>query len=198
VVQHGAKQGTRAHFLIQPGWHNSGAHHWQTLWEQELGPDATRVPQRDWNLPDRAAWTQTLEDSIRRAPRPVVVLAHSVGCLAALTALARTPTAAAVLVAPADAERPGAPPAVESFNPIPMERMPLPLLVVASDNDPYCSLDRARAFAGAWQAELEIVREGGHLNEEAGFGPWPDGKLMVMQWLARHSLLWPDREADGA
>jgi hypothetical protein len=194
VIQPQADVDTGAHFLIQPGWQNSGPHHWQTLWEAQLGHAATRVPQQDWMVPECTAWAEVLVQTIRRTPSPVVILAHSIGCMATVFAIATVPVAAVVLVAPADAERASAPGALHTFTPIPMEPLAIPALLVASNSDPYCTLDRARDFAQAWKADLEIVTGGGHINADAGFGPWPDGWLMVDRWLSRHGLGWPKSE----
>ncbi len=76
-----------------------------------------------------------------------------------------------------------------------MKPLASPALLIASDNDPYCTIDRAQAFAQAWKADIEIVTGGGHINADAGFGPWPDGWLMVGDWLRRHGLGWPESEA---
>ena len=181
-------------FLIQPGWQNSGPHHWQTLWEMRLGGAAKRIVQQDWMIPDRDTWVRTIEQTILQAAHPVIVLAHSVGCMATVFALERAKVAAVVLVAPADTERPGAPEPLQSFSPIPMQRLTAPALVVASDDDPYCSLARARAFAQAWKADLEVIPGGGHINGESGFGPWPEGWRMIGQWMERHDLAWPNSE----
>ena len=159
---------------------------------------ATRVPQQDWMIPDRTGWVAALEQTIRRTSPPVVILAHSIGCMATIFAIATAPVAAVVLVAPADAERPSAPTALHTFTPIPMKPLATPVLVVASDSDPYCTLDRAEAFAQAWKADLEIVTDGGHINAEAGFGAWPDGWWMVGAWLRRHGLGWPESERANA
>jgi predicted alpha/beta hydrolase family esterase len=192
VIQPQTDTETGVHFLIQPGWQNSGPHHWQTLWETRLGHAAVRVPQQNWLVPERVAWAKALEQAIRRTPPPVVILAHSIGCMATIFAIAEAPVAAVVLVAPADAERSDAPGALHTFTPIPMKLLATPALVVASDNDPYCTLDRAEAFAQAWKADLEIVTDGGHMNADAGFGPWPDGWWMVGEWLRHHRLGWPE------
>ncbi|MDQ1453177.1 MAG: serine hydrolase [Acidobacteriaceae bacterium] len=186
------------HFLIQPGWQNSGPHHWQSLWEGQLGHAAQRVPQQDWTVPESNAWTSVLEQTIRRTAPPVIILAHSIGCMATVFAIMKAPVAAVVLVAPADAERSNAPGALHTFTPIPMEPLATPALLVASDSDPYCTLDRAEAFAQAWKADLEIVTGGGHINADAGFGPWSDGWLMVGTWLRRHGLGWPKSESTDA
>jgi len=112
VVQPEADAEIRTHFLIQPGWQNSGPHHWQTVWQDQLGKAATRVPQQDWLVPERTAWANILEGTIRRTPAPVVILAHSIGCIATTFAIRVAPVAAVVLVAPADAERSNAPEAL--------------------------------------------------------------------------------------
>jgi predicted alpha/beta hydrolase family esterase len=154
-----------------------------------------RVPQLDWMVPECTAWAGALERTILQAPQPVVVLAHSIGCMATIFAMTKAPIAAAVLVAPADAERSDAPGALHTFTPIPMKPLASPALLIASDSDPYCAIDRAQAFAQAWKADMEIVTGGGHINADAGFGPWPEGWLMVGEWLCRHGLGWPESEA---
>jgi uncharacterized protein len=194
VIQPQADAEIRAHFLIQPVWQNSGPHHWQTLWEAQLGHAAVRVPQQDWLVPERTAWVSAMEQTIRHTPSPVVILAHSIGCMATIFAIAEVPVAAVVLVAPADTERSDAPGALHTFTPIPMKPLATPALVIASDSDAYCTLDRAEAFAQAWKADLEIVTGGGHINADAGFGPWPDGWWMVGEWLRHHGLAWPGSE----
>jgi uncharacterized protein len=149
-------------------------------------------------VPECTAWARTLERTIRRTPSPVVILAHSIGCMATIFAIAAAAVAALVLVAPADAERSDAPGALHTFTPIPMGPLATPALLVASDSDPYCTLERAEAFAQAWRADLEIVTGGGHINADAGFGSWPDGWLMVGAWLRRHGLGWPENEGTHA
>jgi uncharacterized protein len=198
VIQPQADAESRTHFLIQPGWQNSGPHHWQTLWQGQLGKAATRVPQEDWLVPERFAWVKTLKQTISRTPAPVVILAHSIGCMTTIFAMQAAPVAAVVLVAPADAERPNAPGALHTFTPIAMEPLATPALLVASDSDPYCTLERAQGFAQGWKADLEIVNGGGHINADAGFGPWPDGWAMVGAWLRRHGLGWPKDESTYA
>ncbi len=121
VIQPQRVTQNKTHFLIQPGWQNSGPHHWQTLWEARLGDAAMRVPQLDWMVPECTAWAGLLERTILQAPQPVVVLAHSIGCMATIFAMAKAPVAAAVLVAPADAERSGAPGALQHLHAHPDE-----------------------------------------------------------------------------
>lgn len=144
-------------------------------------------------MPQRDAWVPALIDAIQNHA-PAIVLAHSIGSIATAFAMREAPVAAAVLVAPADPEREGAPEALRSFAPVPLQPLPAPALVIASDNDPYCTLERARAFATSWRADFEVIAGGGHINADAGFGEWPEGWQMVGQWLRHHGLTWPETE----
>ena len=99
--------------LTVPGLGGSGPSHWQTLWEQAR-PDTVRVELGMWNTPHRNAWVTRLDEAIRRAEAPVVLAAHSLGCLAVAWWAQLSPqpygwpVAGALLVAPADADRQGA------------------------------------------------------------------------------------------
>ncbi|MGI8771724.1 MAG: RBBP9/YdeN family alpha/beta hydrolase [Acidobacteriaceae bacterium] len=177
--------------LMQPGWQNSGPQHWQTLWERRLGSAASRVEQRDWFHPDKEEWLAALKAYVVAEERPAVILAHSMGCIATAMLLAnggmeKSRIAAAVLVAPADTERPGEEAALSNFAPIPNCALGVPTLVIASSDDPYCPVERARAFVDAWQADLHILANAGHINAESGFGPWPDGWQLVEAWIRQH------------
>jgi len=167
--------------LIIPGLGGSGQHHWQSHWEQTL-PNARRVEQADWDRPELSAWMERLENAVAAVPGAVLV-AHSLGCaLVAHLALRRPdlPVGAALLVAPADVDSARhTPEHVRSFAPLPGKRLPFRSVVVASRNDPYIAIDRARALAGAWGAIFVDVGASGHINTEAGFGPWPAGEDLL-------------------
>ena len=68
---------------------------------------------------------------------------------------------------------------------MPMHRLHFPSLLVASRNDAYCSVARAKAFASAWGSELAWVGEAGHINADAGFGAWPAGERLLLDFCAR-------------
>ncbi len=94
---------------------------------------------------------------------------------------------AALLVAPADIEQPDSNPDLRNFAPIPLAPLPFPSLVVASDNDPYCEVARAREFARSWGSEFVNIGHAGHINTDAGFGEWPEGESLLRR-LAGASL----------
>jgi uncharacterized protein len=174
--------------LILPGLGGSGPNHWQTRWER-LYPRHRRVVQRDWDHPDREDWLATLEAALDAAGEPVALVAHSLGCALVAHAAPR-PFAARVravfLVAPADVDSPICTPAeTHVFAPMPRERLPFPATVVASETDPYVTLERARGFAEAWGAELVDAGPRGHLNADSGLGDWPAGRAIFEALLAR-------------
>jgi predicted alpha/beta hydrolase family esterase len=171
--------------LIVPGWKDSGPDHWQSGWQLRLG--AERVRQASWDAPSRHSWVQGLLRAIAQIDRPVLLIAHSLGCITiahwARTApgifLSRRVVRGALLVAPADVERTDAAPALRDFAPVPMRPLPFPATVVASDTDPYCSLGRATALASAWGATLHRLGDAGHINASSGHCTWADGLALL-------------------
>jgi predicted alpha/beta hydrolase family esterase len=176
--------------LIVPGWGGSGPSHWQTYWEHEL-PYATRLEVPDWHVPRRSDWLRALDDAIRRAAAPPIVIAHSLGCVAfaSWAASAARPVRGALLVAPADVDRADAPLFLREFAPVPRTRLPFFARVIASDDDPYATLPRARQIAADWGADLTVLQRAGHINAEAGFGPWREGRAWLTELTGTVSLL---------
>jgi uncharacterized protein len=170
--------------LVVPGWGDSGPDHWQTLWEQG-NPRFRRVVQRDWHYPIRAEWVETLAREIRATAEPAVAVAHSLGCIAVAhcAQAGPLPLRGALLVAPPDVEHPDFPPVMEGFAPIPRARLPFPSLVVASRNDPFADFERSRALADAWGSRFVDAGHSGHLNADAGFGPWALGERLLAELL---------------
>ena len=172
--------------LTLPGWQNSGSGHWMTLWEARH-PDWRRVEQADWEWPRRSDWIAALDAAALRTRGPLVLVAHSLGCLTVAHWAATTTDAVrirhALLVAPPDIERDDLPAALSDFAPAPWTPLPFASTLVASRNDPYCRIERARAFATAWGSEFVALGDCGHINVDAGFGPWPDGLARLQQVL---------------
>ncbi|MCA0213260.1 MAG: alpha/beta hydrolase [Proteobacteria bacterium] len=170
-----------ATFIIVPGWRDSGPGHWQSLWAERLA-GARRVVQDDWISPTRDAWVDSLARQISQAPGPVVIAAHSLGCIATahLPPDAARRIQGALLVAPADPERRAV---LTDFAPVPFARLPYRSIVVGSSNDPYCPVRLAGAYARAWGSEFVRLQGAGHINVESGHGEWPLG-LALLQSLA--------------
>ncbi|WP_112664526.1 RBBP9/YdeN family alpha/beta hydrolase [Microvirga flavescens] len=174
--------------LIIPGYSNSGPDHWQSRWERQLST-ARRIEQDDWDAPDRQAWIERIAREVKKAKRPVVLVAHSLGTLAVAHAaplLAGTNVKGAFLVGMPDAEHPDFPSAADrAFAPVPRDPLPFPSVLIASRNDPYCSYATAEDHAYAWGSALIDAGESGHLNTESGHGPWPEGLMRFAGFLKR-------------
>jgi predicted alpha/beta hydrolase family esterase len=65
-----------------------------------------------------------------------------------------------------------------------MQPLPFPSLLLAADDDPYCTPARAKAFALAWGSNFVDVGQAGHIADQSGHGPWPDGLLRFGRFLA--------------
>lgn len=102
------------------------------------------------------------------------VLCHSLACTLWFHHAARrpAPVARALLVAP---PAPFADPGVQGFFPVPFDAEAVraaaaETLLVCADDDPYAPGGADRVFPGL---PTERIPDGGHLNTDAGFGPWP-------------------------
>ena len=172
--------------LIVPGWRDSGPGHWQSLWAESI-EGTVRVEQDNWISPTRSAWVSRIAETIQAQDGPVVLVAHSLGCIASThlppDAVARIQ--GALLVAPADPERRA--PLVD-FAPVPSQILPYRSVVVASSNDPYCPVRTAGAYARSWGSEFVRLQNAGHINIDSGFGAWPLG-LALLQSLVETPLV---------
>jgi hypothetical protein len=166
--------------LIIPGLHNSGPDHWQSHFERELD-GCTRVEQSDWITPLCSDWIRALDAAIQQHGNRVVLAAHGLGCatVAHWATRYKREIAGALLVAPSDVEAPSYPSGTRGFTPMPLDRLPFSTIVVASRNDSYLTFERAQFFASCWGSELEDAGNAGHLNTDAGYGPWPQGQELV-------------------
>ena len=169
--------------LNVPGYTNSGPSHWQTLWERSDPTHFRRVEQADWEHPDPEQWCDALVAAVARAPEPrILLVGHSLGAVTIARA-ARTihdrRVGGALLVAPCDVDRPDALAPLVPFAPMPRDPLPWPAILVASTDDPYLSVDRARDLAHSWTARLEVMEAAGHINTASGHGPFAVGE----RWL---------------
>jgi predicted alpha/beta hydrolase family esterase len=172
--------------VIIPGWRDSGPGHWQSLWADRI-QGAVRVQQDDWISPVRSAWVRSIAQTILAQPGEVVVVAHSLGCIATthLPPEAVERIQGALLVAPADPERRAA---LADFAPVPYQRLAYRSVLVASSNDPYCPVRLAGAYARAWDSELVRIQDGGHINLESGHGDWPLGLALLQSLVGAQGL----------
>jgi predicted alpha/beta hydrolase family esterase len=167
--------------LLVPGWRNSGPDHWQSRWQQ-LRPMFARVDFGEWHHPDPEAWTAALRHAVLACPRPPLLIAHSLGCLATANLLALPnppPIAGVFLVAPPNPAQAGGPLELLPFVPPARSHFSVPGLVVISSNDAYAEETYSLELAQAWGLEVVQLGACGHINEESGHGDWPQGLALL-------------------
>ncbi|KQP01584.1 RBBP9/YdeN family alpha/beta hydrolase [Leifsonia sp. Leaf264] len=178
--------------VIVPGIDGSGDRHWQTLW-QRADAGMVRIELASWSEPDLEDWIAALDDAEARARAVdpgsgILVVAHSLGCLAAVEWLGRGHGAGvvgAVLVAPPDEAIAVFPERCPSFIGIARHPPSVPLLLIASSDDPFCSTDATARLAERWSAELVVAGDLGHINSDSALGTWADGRRLVDDFAGR-------------
>lgn len=173
--------------VIVPGWRDSGPGHWQSLWTARYAR-AVRVQQDDWISPTRVAWLHSITRTILNQRGPVVIAAHSLGCIATveLPPEAQARIQGALLVAPADPERRSV---LVDFAPVPAQRLPYRSILVASSNDPFCPVRLAGAYARGWGSEFVRLPDAGHINIDSGHGHWPLGMALLQSLVGEDAMV---------
>lgn len=136
-----------------------------------------------------------LEAAVAVAPQPVLLVAHSGGCVLVAHWARRSHqldrVAGALLATPPTFDRP-LPPAYPTLAaldaagwlPVPRAKLPFRSLVGASRNDPLGDYEAVCALAQDWGSEVQDLGPVGHLNPASGFGPWPQATELIGRLLA--------------
>ncbi len=161
--------------------------HWQTLLEAKL-PKVTTVPRMTHDKLSCAAWVAELDRTLATITGPVVLIAHSAGCMITVhwAKRYRRRIKGALLAAPPDFESPlpegyPAQQVLQDNGWLPTPRLPLPFptTVAASTNDPLGRYDRVAELAATWGSRLVNVGAVGHLNPASGYGEWPRAEAFI-------------------
>jgi predicted alpha/beta hydrolase family esterase len=176
--------------LFVPGLRDHVDDHWQTHAQKKI-PGARCVAPLEHDKLSRDARVEALQAALADIAGPVVLAAHSAGCMIVVQwaqNYRRADIVGALLAAPADVESPmpsGYPTADQlaaaGWTPIPRQPLPFPSIVAASTNDPLCSFARAEDFARAWGSRFIDVGAVGHINPPAGFGEWQQGEDLIRE-----------------
>jgi serine hydrolase len=172
----------RPAYLILHGYQGSGPGHWQTWLAGRLRSLDATVAYPD--LPDAEApqlrsWLEALEGELDALATPPVVLCHSLACLLWLHHAAAGGKRAERVLLVAPPSLAGAPEALASFIPAPLDAAALAgsapegARLVHSDNDPFCPEGAAALYARPLGVPADLLPGRGHLNPDAGLGPWP-------------------------
>ena len=169
-------------FLIVHGLGGSGPDHWQTWLAGKLRDHGEKVAYPDLPEPDEpslGAWLRELEREVHaHEPSELVVACHSLGAVTWLHLAAKAERKLAervLLVAPPSA---GAGVAeIGEFFPAPFDPDAVgraagsTRLVCADSGDPY--RPEAPDLFEPLGVPVDVIAGGGHLNTDAGYGPWP-------------------------
>jgi predicted alpha/beta hydrolase family esterase len=174
-------------FLILHGYAGSGPGHWQTWLADRLARAGERVaypelPEPD--APELPAWRSALEAELRALPDEPIVVCHSLSCILWLhhtAAAVREGGRAERVLLVAPPSRTGVPDALASFFPVPVVEPMGNARLVCSDNDPYCPEGAAGLYGEPLRIPVDLLLGRGHLNPEAGYGPWPSVEAWCVQ-----------------
>ena len=177
--------------LIVPGLRDHVEGHWQTLLAADLmlaGRPVVSMPAMGREDLDCAARIAEIEAAVQAIAGPVIIVAHSGGCIMVAHWAQQTTRAVmgALLAVPPDFEQPmpdGYPTiaALRANGWLPVPRLPLPFdsLVIASRNDPLATFDRTTGLAWSWNSRLVDMGHVGHLNPASGHGRGPLAELFI-------------------
>jgi predicted alpha/beta hydrolase family esterase len=109
--------------------------------------------------------------------KQVVLVGHSAACcaIANWAVKYKRKIKGALLVAPADTDAPSFPAGNTGFQPMPLQPLGFPSVVVGSTDDECVSLERARYFASRWGSEFVFLCKAGHINSASNLGKWVVG-----------------------
>lgn len=175
--------------LLVPGDRSPGPRHWQSLWEAQCS-DCRRVDLGMWDEPHRNTWVNKLNIAIHQADRPVILVAHGLGCLAVAwwaeyeQPSYANPVVGALFAAPPDVDRPGSDPRLAHFGACPRKPLPFPGFLTANRGDTFCSLRTAQRLASDWGCRFVFGDQADTGAQTAG--DWLFGKKLLGRLLQEH------------
>jgi predicted alpha/beta hydrolase family esterase len=172
-----------------PGLRGHVEDHWQTRLAASRS-DVVAVPPLGRTNPSLSERIAAVDDAVRSAGGPVIIVAHSAGCLVTVhwATRHRGHVLGALLATPPDlaTELPAEYPSLavlaeRQWLPIPRRPLWFPSIVAASSNDPLGDPARVRELADAWGSRVRDLGPVGHLNPAFGYGDWPAAEQFVKE-----------------
>lgn len=172
--------------LILHGWGGSDYPHWQSWLAGEIAKDYGEVcfPLLDSpHFPTKNRWIKQVK-TILADFRPDVVICHSManslwfhlceeGEIEEVKRL--------LMVAPPrndlDLDT------IKTFFPAPVPKhlFAKEVMLVTSTNDPYLNQEEAVVLQQALEVPMKVIQDGGHLNADSNYGPWP----WALEWVKK-------------
>lgn len=137
-----------------------------------------RIELQNWDNPDVDEWAETIEKTILVYDTATVVLVgHRLGCLTIALWAARynKKVKAALLVAPPDVEPFREKLTSAYLDTISTARINFQTTLVASNNDPRATIDKAEFYADNWGSKFINIGAAGHINDVSGYYEWKEG-----------------------
>jgi len=184
----------RRRVLLLHGWRNHRpAGHWQSWLAGRLRGAGHEVAFPQLPHPDRPdpdVWTRVIAGRVADRPGSWTVICHGLSCAAwmRLAMSSIPPVCRLLFVAPPSVSFLAGTPELRGFVPPPgsFDRVAGTTLerprLACSDRDPYCEPPANFIFPEAF--DVHRVSGGGHLDQDAGLGPWPE----LFDWCADPEL----------
>ena len=173
------------YYFTLPGLGNSDENHWQSHFEKIL-PNCRRIEQDNWDRPVRKTWVSRIEEATKGLDlSKVVFISHSLGGIA-LSHWVHTyhkKIRAALIVAPPCVENVLPEYGLDSFLPVPRNKLPFSTVLVASSNDPWSTIEQSEKLAMDWGSHFVNMGEAGHINSESRLGEWSRGQHLLRDLL---------------
>jgi predicted alpha/beta hydrolase family esterase len=142
-----------------------------------------------------------LAAALRGLDGELTVVAHSLACILWLhhcraPVIGDARASRVLLVAPPSLA--GAPEPIRSFFPVPLDAARVAAAaqhtrLACAPDDPYCPEGAAVLYGAPLGLEVDVLLGCGHVNPDAGFGPWPEAEA----WCYGASAITSSRIAPG-
>jgi uncharacterized protein len=174
-------------FLILHGSAGSGTEHWQTWLAGRLRRAGEHVSYPVLPSPDAPRlepWRGALEAELRALPGDPVVVCHSLACILwlhhAANAVQEGRRAERVLLVAPPSASAGVRPILPFF-PVPVRRERVAAAAgetrLVCARDPHCPEGAERLYGEPLGLPVDRLPDAaGHINPDAGFGPWPEAE----------------------
>ncbi len=170
--------------LILHGWGGSDYPHWQSWLAGELAKgygDVCFPLLSNPHFPSKNKQMNQIKE-ILKEDKPDIVICHSLACTLWFHLCQEDqiqPIEHLLLVSPpsneCDIEM------IRKFFPVdpPKDLHAKEALLVTSTNDPYLTIQESKTLQVDLNIEMKIIENGGHINEQSGYGEWP----WVLKWV---------------
>lgn len=181
--------------LMLPDADGGGIGYWQDHWAASR-IDCASIDVGASHRPNRNNWVTRLDQAIRGRDAPIVLVGHGTGALTIawwcelLGQELEADIVGALLIAPPDPAAAEGDERMHAFAPLPRTILPFPALVIASEDDPVVSVDRAFSIAREWGAGFARFGACGHFGAGDSIGAWPQGEQLLDSFI---DLIEPGR-----